>query len=106
MTQPTRFVLWPLFPALLTPSLSNGYARYALSSVYVKQGLLNQAIAEREKTVRLHPEIGAFHTGLADAYVQARHTHLAIPEYRKALEVQPADTRARQQLDTLLKGRP
>ncbi|HUP00300.1 MAG TPA: amidohydrolase family protein [Gemmatimonadota bacterium] len=52
---------------------------------------LDHAIRVFEANTRLHPEWWAAHGSLAEAYAAAGRTDRAIAEYRRALELNPAD---------------
>jgi tetratricopeptide (TPR) repeat protein len=72
----------------------------------LKRGLPEQAEADLEKAVELNPGQVSFHVKLAEVYSQEHRTDRAIPEYRKALELDPKNIEALNNLAWILATTP
>lgn len=56
---------------------------------FLKQGRLDEAIAEFQRSVEVDPEYAAAHFNLAYAYDQRQRFDEAIAQYKKALQLEP-----------------
>jgi tetratricopeptide (TPR) repeat protein len=76
-------------------------AQAGLSRCALASGDAEAAAQAAEEAVAAQPEAAGYRVLLGDAYVESGHFELAIASYRAALELEPGNRRARQQLEAL-----
>lgn len=72
-----------------------------LGLVYDHQGRYADAITELQAAIQLEPDNPWYHNSLGDAYLRSQETEKARQAYRLAIEIDPSNTHAREQLTTL-----
>jgi tetratricopeptide (TPR) repeat protein len=65
------------------------------------EGLVTEAIQIFRLNVEAYPESGNVYDSLGEAYMEAGEKELAVENYEKALEINPANSNAVQMLERL-----
>ena len=79
-------------------------ARYYRGNVLARMGRLDNAVAEYQEAIAIRPTAEAFNN-LGSTYFQMKQLDIAIEAYRTAINLDPAYTLAKENLDALLKWR-
>jgi tetratricopeptide (TPR) repeat protein/O-antigen ligase len=82
------------------------YPHYCLARLWwAKERSAGKAIPELERAIELQPQEAEFHTLLGDIYQSVGRVEEAIAQYTLALQINPGDSQAQQQLKVLSKGK-
>src|SRR5262249_56137383 len=76
-------------------------ARYSLGRLLLKQGQVEQGLAEVQEALRLYPEFAEAYEVLGLAYTEQGRLHEAVAHLQQALVFQPDLATARNQLGRL-----
>ena len=89
---------------LLTENPQDSFARYGLALEYVKQGKLQEAIAEFQTLLSFNPEYGAAYFHMGQTMEKLSRTEEARAIYRQGIEVatRQRNSHARSELESAL----
>lgn len=96
-----------LFEKALKADTGNITAAFNLSGVLLNNKRTDEAISILKRYIKLFPEDAGLYVRLADCYFSQKQIDLAIPEYEKAIVIDPKYPRLSSKLGTVygLKGR-
>lgn len=92
------------FQRALENNPGEAYAFCRLAQIHLRVGMVDPDLQELEEAVRFAPHIVSFRITLADAYCRLGRLPEAIAEYRRILELDPANDHARAALAKLVSG--
>jgi hypothetical protein len=104
LADPARNALFQSEVQAILNEIPESFRLHFLLGMYaVKRGpaFLEDAMREFEQAARINPEFVPAHVNLGGIYLNRGRTHDATREYRKALELDPSNTMAKQQLQAL-----
>jgi tetratricopeptide (TPR) repeat protein len=91
-----------LFRHALAVTQNNFAAHHSLGYTLLTQGRTDEAIAEFQQTLALHPQFAEAHNNLGNAFLKKQQPQEAITHYELALTLQPRLANAHYNLGTTL----